>query len=89
MPRTLDELLDEVLALPAEARAQLAESLITSLDDSGETDPAEVERAWLAEARRRAAKLDTGAVNARPAAEVFRAAREELRDLMTRRRRAV
>ncbi|MDQ3696710.1 MAG: addiction module protein [Gemmatimonadota bacterium] len=89
MSRTPDELLDEALALPADARAGLAQSLIASLDDADEEiDPAEIERAWLAEARRRAEEIDAGAVEARPAADVFRAAREELRDLRMRRRRA-
>lgn len=88
MPRTPDELLNEALALPADARALLAESLLASLDETGEeSDPAEIERLWLAEAGRRAAELDAGTVEPRPAMEVFRAAGEELRDLRARHRR--
>ena len=47
--RTPDELLAEALELPADTRARLAESLIPSLDESGEeVDPAELEDARLA-----------------------------------------
>lgn len=84
MSRTPDELLAEALELPEKARARLAQSLITSLDGDEDVDPAEIERAWLAEARRRAAEIDTGVVCTRPAAEVFDAAREELRRLRSR-----
>jgi hypothetical protein len=80
MTRTADELLAEALDLSEDARAQLARSLIASLDDAEEeTDPAEIEDAWLAEVSRRAAAIDARAVSTRPAAEVFHAAREELR----------
>lgn len=86
MARTAEELLAEALDLSEEARAQLARSLIASLDDMEEgTDPAEIERAWLAEVSQRAATIDAGAVSTRPAAEVFRAAREELRAIRARR----
>ena len=86
MPRTPDELLAEALELPEEARARLAQSLIASLDNAQEDgDPGEIERAWLAEVSRRAAEIDAGTVRTRPAAQVFRAAREELRDLRARR----
>lgn len=74
MKRTPDEILAEALDLPAETRAHLVESLISSLDESGEdVDPAELEREWLAEASRRAAQIDASAVQTRPAAAVFRA----------------
>ncbi len=87
MPRTPDELLAEALELPEEARARLARSLISSLDGEEDADPGEVERAWLAEARQRGAEIDAGAVQTRPAAEVFHAARDELRQLRARRTR--
>ncbi|MGH7564389.1 MAG: addiction module protein [Gemmatimonadota bacterium] len=86
MPRTPDELLAEALELPEEARARIAQSLIASLDGDEDADPAEIEREWLAEARRRVAEIDSGVVLTQPAAEVFRAAREELRRLRSRTR---
>lgn len=79
MARAPKALLAEALDLPEVARAQFARSLIASLDEMEEEDPAEIERAWRAEASRRAAEIDTGTVSTRPAVEVFRAAQEELR----------
>lgn len=82
MIRTPDELLAEALELPMSARAQLAQSLLASLDDAAEDgDPAEIEQAWLAEVARRSAAIDAGTDHTVPAADVFRAAREELRQL--------
>ena len=86
MARTAEELLAEALDLSEHSRAQLARSLIASLDDAEEgADPADVESAWLAEVSRRAATIDAGTASTRPAAEVFRAAREELRAVRARR----
>jgi putative addiction module component (TIGR02574 family) len=58
---TIDQLEQEVLKLPAEARARLAERIISSLDDE-----AEIELEWLQEVRRRDAELDSGALAAIP-----------------------
>jgi putative addiction module component (TIGR02574 family) len=69
-----DQILAELLQLPAHIRARLAESLIASLEDEPD-----VEAEWQAEIDRRAGELDAGAVATRPAREVFRAARERLR----------
>ncbi len=66
MPLTREQLENEAQSLPREERARLAEALIASLDEE-----AEMERAWLAEAERRAAELDSGAVQSIPAEEVF------------------
>ncbi len=46
------------LSLPAQARAELAEQLLSSLDSLSEPEIAEL---WLAEAARRAQELDSGA----------------------------
>ena len=59
MYTTLETLEAEVLKLPPGDRSHLLERLIASLD----TDP-EVEEAWVREADRREAELDSGAVNA-------------------------
>ena len=52
-------------------RAELASRLIASLDDDTPDDPAEVERAWEEEIRRRLAELDAGTAELIPADEVF------------------
>lgn len=49
----------EVLHLPVEERARLAEKLLSSLDDLSEQ---EIEKLWLLEAQRRAAEIDNGTV---------------------------
>ena len=66
MSRDAGEILKEALALPAEARAALADSLWDSLD--AEVD-ADAEDAWRQEIRRRLVDLDSGAVAAVPWAE--------------------
>jgi putative addiction module component (TIGR02574 family) len=66
MNRDVNEILKEALALPAEARAALADSLWDSLNQ--ETDPG-AEEAWREEIRRRVAELDSGAVRAVPWSE--------------------
>jgi putative addiction module component (TIGR02574 family) len=49
----------EVLHLPVEERARLAEILLSSLDELSEQ---EIEKLWLLEAQRRAAEIDNGTV---------------------------
>jgi putative addiction module component (TIGR02574 family) len=66
MSRETAELLKEVLTLPAEARAALADSLLESLTEID----ADAEGAWRTEIRRRAAELDSKAVSPIPWAEV-------------------
>jgi putative addiction module component (TIGR02574 family) len=63
------EILKDALALPSEARAALAGSLLDSLD--GEVDE-DAEAAWAIEVNRRVAELDSGAVKTIPWAEVRR-----------------
>jgi len=50
-------ILEEALALPAEERARLAASLISSLEPAEDSN---VEQAWRAEVARRAEELDNG-----------------------------
>jgi putative addiction module component (TIGR02574 family) len=66
MSRDAGEILKEALALPAEARAALADSLWDSLD--AEVD-SEAEEAWNNEIQRRLKELDSGAVAAIPWSE--------------------
>jgi len=49
----------EILHLPVEERARLAEKLLSSLDGLSEQ---EIEKLWLVEAQRRATEIDNGTV---------------------------
>jgi putative addiction module component (TIGR02574 family) len=66
----------KALALPPEARARLAEKLISSLER--ETDP-DAESLWLQEAERRLSELDSGASVAVGAEQVIQKARSAIR----------
>ena len=57
--RSVDEILEDALALPAEARAAIAGSLISSLDDESDQ---QVEELWSAEVAQRIVELDSGRV---------------------------
>jgi putative addiction module component (TIGR02574 family) len=69
MKRDAAEILKEALALPTEARAALAGSLLDSLDTDVDED---AEAAWAIQVNRRVAELDRGAVKTIPWAEVRR-----------------
>lgn len=69
MTRELSELLEKVLALPVEARAALANSLLESLDQTVDVG---AEEAWKEEIARRIAELDLGKVKPIPWAEARR-----------------
>ena len=66
MTEEVSELLKKALALPPEARAALAGSLLESLD---ETVDASAEEAWSQEIARRIEELDSGKVKPIPWAE--------------------
>ena len=69
MTQEVSELLKKVLALPAEARAALAGSLLESLDET--IDPS-VEEAWNQQIASRIGELDSGKVKPIPWAEARR-----------------
>jgi putative addiction module component (TIGR02574 family) len=69
MTQDVSELLKKALALPAEARAALAGSLLDSLDD---TMDASAEEEWSQEIMRRIQELDSGKVRPVPWAEARR-----------------
>lgn len=69
MKRDAAEILKEALALPTEARAALAASLLDSLDTDVDED---AEASWATEVNRRVAGLDSGAVKTVSWAEVRR-----------------
>jgi putative addiction module component (TIGR02574 family) len=64
------EILDDALSLPAEARAMIAGSLIESLDDDAPEE--QVEELWSAEIARRIADIDAGRVQLVPWSDVRR-----------------
>ena len=69
MKRDAAEILKEALALPTEARAALAGSLLDSLDTDVDED---AEAAWATEVNRRVAELEGEVVKTVPWAEVRR-----------------
>jgi putative addiction module component (TIGR02574 family) len=69
MTQEVTELLKKALALPPEARAALAGSLLESLDD---TVDASAEDEWNEEIARRIQELDSGKVKPIPWAEARR-----------------
>jgi putative addiction module component (TIGR02574 family) len=73
-----EDLKKEALKLPSEDRAELAYSLIRSLDEDEEPD-SEHERLWREEIQRRYRELKEGKAELIPAEEVFAAIRASLR----------
>jgi putative addiction module component (TIGR02574 family) len=69
MAADVSELLKKALALPAEARAALAGSLLDSLDDTVDES---AEEEWKNEIARRIEELDSGKVKPVPWAEARR-----------------
>jgi putative addiction module component (TIGR02574 family) len=69
-------ILKKALALPAEVRAAIADSLLESL----ETSPPDVEKAWAEEIKRRIADIDSGRVQLIPYEEVRRRLMARLSD---------
>ena len=72
----LEKIKTELMELPPESRAQLAQTLLESLDD--EVDP-DAEAVWLQEVRRRDLEIRSGTVKTKPAEQVLQEARDRLR----------
>ncbi len=71
-----EEVTAKAMELPPKDRAELAELLIQSLE---EEDDEIVKSAWLAEIYRRDQQIRAGAPVTKPAEQVLRDAREQLR----------
>lgn len=69
--QTLEELKSEALGLPEDQRLELAKAILSSCPDSTAGEGAEIQRLWDQEIMRRAAELESGAVEGIPASEVF------------------
>jgi len=76
MPVVAKKVLDEVLQLPADARANLVEQLLTSLNLP--TQP-EIDRLWAEEAEKRIAQIDKGEIKLVPGRKVFSNIRKKYR----------
>jgi putative addiction module component (TIGR02574 family) len=72
MSPSAQRLLEEALALPEDARTDLLEALIESLDEPAER-PDEVEAAWADEIARRLRAVETGSVRPIPWEEARKA----------------
>ena len=59
----------DVLSLPRASRVELAERILTSLEDKADKN---AERSWKAVVRRRRAEIRSGKAKLRPAADVMR-----------------
>ena len=76
MARDTSQLREELDKLSSKQKAELARTLIDSLDEDLEED---VEQIWLDEAARRYEAYRRGDMSSRPAAEVFARVRARLR----------
>ena len=76
MSSNLDQLTADAMKLPLRDRVRLARRLVSTIDDEVEAD---TEALWFAEAERRLDELRSGKVEGIPAEDVFRNAREALK----------
>jgi putative addiction module component (TIGR02574 family) len=67
---TIEQVTHEALSLSEEERAQLAHTLLRSLDSVEETEGAQ--EAWEEEIARRVARVREGTAQGRPGEDVFR-----------------
>ena len=75
MDTQAEDVLRTALSLDPDDRAEIAASLIASLDSQKDSD---VEAAWAEEVKRRIEQIDKGEVQLIPADEVMRSMRERL-----------
>jgi len=76
MPRESQQVMDDALSLPVEARVQLVEKLLESLNLPTQS---EVEEAWAKEVDLRIAQVEKGEVKLVPGEEVFARLRRKYR----------
>jgi putative addiction module component (TIGR02574 family) len=75
MSTTAQKLCIEALSLPRMSRAEIAERLLSSLDENADAGS---ERAWKLEIRRRRREIREGKTKLIPADEVMRSARRAI-----------
>ncbi|HEX9811640.1 MAG TPA: addiction module protein [Burkholderiales bacterium] len=76
MARAIADIERDIKELSARERAELLRSLIADLDAPAETD---VEQAWLREAERRLAEIESGTAETVPGPKVLNEARSRLK----------
>jgi putative addiction module component (TIGR02574 family) len=76
MSTNLDQLTADAMKLSLRDRVQLAQRLVSTIDDEVEID---TEALWFAEAERRLEELRSGKVQGIDSEEAFRTAREALK----------
>jgi putative addiction module component (TIGR02574 family) len=76
MATTIEQLAEQALKLPSESRAKLADLLVESLDVD---ELGEVDRSWMAEAKRRRDEVREGRVKTIPGDRARRRVRDSLR----------
>jgi len=72
---TVEQLTEEILSLPGEARALLVDRLVESLDPAEDSN---IRDLWAAEARRRREEVRSGRVKSVPGGEALARVRESL-----------
>jgi hypothetical protein len=72
MSMTIEQLAEQAMTLPGESRARLADLLVESLDAD---DLSQIDRLWLAEAKRRRDEVRAGSVETIPGDEALRSVR--------------
>ena len=75
MSLTVEQIAEEALALPSEARALLADRLVESLDP---LEDETIRAVWMAEARRRLEEVRSGAVKTIPGEDALAQVRRNL-----------
>lgn len=76
MATTVEKLAEQVMNLPTESRARLADLLVESLD-AGELG--RIDRLWVAEAKRRRDEVRSGRVETVPGDEALQKVRDVVR----------
>jgi putative addiction module component (TIGR02574 family) len=76
MSINLDQLTADAMKLPLRDRVQLAQRLVSTIDEEVEAD---IEALWFAEAERRLDELRSGKVEGVNSEDAFRTAREALK----------
>ncbi|KAF3883871.1 MULTISPECIES: addiction module protein [Nostocales] len=73
--KSIEELTEELLALPSASRALLAEKLVESLEF--DTEPT-IQAAWMTEAKKRCSEIRSGSVQPIPGEEALATVRRLL-----------
>jgi putative addiction module component (TIGR02574 family) len=68
MPTAIDKVVEDALELPADARIDLIDRILVSLNLPTRPD---IEKMWAGEAERRVTEIDCGEVELVPGEEVF------------------